>query len=57
MNDIYLEDPKIYDGWCAIYHKDTKTIEWRNAYFTNRLSNSFKTEWEKRMLKQMEEYE
>lgn len=48
---IYIEDVDIYDGWCAQYNVKNKTVTWRDAWFTNRLSEEFKRKKEQIYLK------
>lgn len=52
-NYVLIEDRDIYNGWCAKYYPDEHRIEWRVAWFTNKLTEEFKRGWVIMMLQQM----
>lgn len=43
-----ITDPTLYDGWCCELNTQTKKITWRSAWFTDRLTESFKRVWEEK---------
>jgi len=49
---ILWENPDIYDGWCCKVYEGGR-IEWREAWFTDRLSKERLIEEEKLIRKQL----
>ena len=41
-----IEDPDIYDGISVYYDTEKDEFTWRDAYWTNRLTEQFKSDWE-----------